>query len=622
MNEVKRIFKKHLLLILLVVLMSTLFLPLIANADTWQYYFEFDVTNNSSSDMVNIPVFTGISAQGLVDLGHLNLSGNNSIMKENTVNMDYGISTNGISLIIPSLLAYQTKSFRFYTGYNPTGTPKFIAGSGGYITVEDDPDLEILANGKLSLTLLPTSGNITSKGSSFSIYASSEKIYADIGVKFPEISNVATGTSVNPNSAGLSPTGGSANFTWISVYGIDGTNEPTTQDNIPSGYSNGIFSYYGISTGVGVGSAYKVATTSSEDPGAFTSSRNDDWVAYTVGCKSMEVLSTTSNTSGDKVNQIIYMPPVYERGELILVCMANDGNATVTIPSGWTLLKSDPNGTACRLTVFYKFVDETEGNSIAVTLSAAESIAYNIYRLSPVRVSSVYSPVVETWSVELDNTNLKLKEGNIVKSIVPLGGWSINDNSSPWIITCNALIEECTLEVSGTRQLWFVLPEANIQDTTLDDSEPTGGNNYGMITWGTNNSNLVITHHGFTSYESTTPNSFVSSDSAVVSDYSQPDNWFVTGIFSGALTPELKEVISNAASNMGMESRSLYLMIMIGVSIAIGLGVLLFTGSVIISLIVTSVMLVAVSGTQILDYALALIAIILMTMVYYLVRLH
>jgi hypothetical protein len=63
-------------------------------------------------------------------------------------------------------------------------------------------------------------------------------------------------------------------------------------------------------------------------------------------------------------------------------------------------------------------------------------------------------------------------------------------------------------------------------------------------------------------------------------------------------------------------------MIMIGTSVAIGLGVLLFTGSVMISILVTGVMLVAVSGTQVLDYALVLIAIVLMLMTYYLVKQH
>ena len=123
-----------------------------------------------------------------------------------------------------------------------------------------------------------------------------------------------------------------------------------------------------------------------------------------------------------------------------------------------------------------------------------------------------------------------------------------------------------------------------------------------------------------TGYESVVPSGAATGGTEVVGDYSEPSGWFNTGVFAGTLTPELKEVISNTAADIGMNEGSFYLMLMIGVTIAVGFGVLLFTGNVMITLLVVSILLIVISGTEVVHYALVFIAIVLMFGTYYLLK--
>jgi hypothetical protein len=45
---------------------------------------------------------------------------------------------------------------------------------------------------------------------------------ADPATQLPELSTVATGSSVNPNATTVTPTGGSKDYLWISLFGRDG----------------------------------------------------------------------------------------------------------------------------------------------------------------------------------------------------------------------------------------------------------------------------------------------------------------------------------------------------------------------------------------------------------------
>ena len=91
------------------------------------------------------------------------------------------------------------------------------------------------------------------------------------------MSTSVTGASSAPNPPSLTPTGGSKDYLWLAVEGNDSSKSVSSY---PTNYTNGLnrgnFSVY-------IGSAQRALTASSENPGNFTLSGTDGWVACTVG---------------------------------------------------------------------------------------------------------------------------------------------------------------------------------------------------------------------------------------------------------------------------------------------------------------------------------------------------
>lgn len=95
----------------------------------------------------------------------------------------------------------------------------------------------------------------------------------------PEASTGATGTSTTPNPDAVTPTGGAKGYLFIAVQGHDNAR---TTDGFPSGYTNSISAESSVTGATGIGSTEKTLTASSENPGTFTISASDDWVAATI----------------------------------------------------------------------------------------------------------------------------------------------------------------------------------------------------------------------------------------------------------------------------------------------------------------------------------------------------
>lgn len=114
----------------------------------------------------------------------------------------------------------------------------------------------------------------------------------------PAISTGASGTSANPDPDVLDPAGWGAEDTlWIAAGGSDGdrpfTAAPTNYTNLQSnGWAN--------TAGAFCGSARRALNAASEDPGTFTISASENWVAYTVAIRpapSDQALAGTSTGS-------------------------------------------------------------------------------------------------------------------------------------------------------------------------------------------------------------------------------------------------------------------------------------------------------------------------------------
>lgn len=87
--------------------------------------------------------------------------------------------------------------------------------------------------------------------------------------------------------------------------------------------------------------------------------------------------------NSDATAHLVNMPATVDAGDLLLVLFANDDNATVTTPSGWTLLGTDTNSTFLRLSIYYKSADGTEdGTTVDFVTSATEQAVAQVYRIT------------------------------------------------------------------------------------------------------------------------------------------------------------------------------------------------------------------------------------------------
>lgn len=82
----------------------------------------------------------------------------------------------------------------------------------------------------------------------------------------------------------------------------------------------------------------------------------------------------------------VTMPSTVNSGDLLMVLFSNDGNATVTTPSGWTAPSAPNNtqvrGTAARGSVFIKVAAGTEdGTTVDFATSASEEAEAQVYRI-------------------------------------------------------------------------------------------------------------------------------------------------------------------------------------------------------------------------------------------------
>jgi len=202
---------KRLLLSLLLALML-LATPLVVAADTWSYYLEFTVSDNSSTDWTALPIVTGISAQNLIDAGYLDSSGNITNMKEGSYERDYGVATDNITLFIPSLLANQSRTYRFYMNYLPAVAHKIIVGVDGYFTISDNASLELGDNFTIEQKGwidTNSTNDIVFKRDAFHIITDSGNITAGIisgytttigDILYPESDNSTAIPNINPGS--------------------------------------------------------------------------------------------------------------------------------------------------------------------------------------------------------------------------------------------------------------------------------------------------------------------------------------------------------------------------------------------------------------------------------------
>jgi hypothetical protein len=107
-----------------------------------------------------------------------------------------------------------------------------------------------------------------------------------LATQAPQLSTVATGSSVSPNATTCTPTGGAKDYLWISFFGRDGeeADDDTWTTAAPASYTGLLQVACGIAgtnQGGMVAAAQRSLNAASEDAGAFTCATGG-WRAYTI----------------------------------------------------------------------------------------------------------------------------------------------------------------------------------------------------------------------------------------------------------------------------------------------------------------------------------------------------
>lgn len=102
------------------------------------------------------------------------------------------------------------------------------------------------------------------------------------------------------------------------------------------------------------------------------------------GGSSVEVLTQQFNTGANAHN--IAMPATVNAGDVLIVATANPGSSSgsqVTTPSGWTSAGNQrASGSACRLNVFQRVADGSEGGAtVNFQTSAAVNMSATVWRV-------------------------------------------------------------------------------------------------------------------------------------------------------------------------------------------------------------------------------------------------
>jgi hypothetical protein len=85
----------------------------------------------------------------------------------------------------------------------------------------------------------------------------------------------------------------------------------------------------------------------------------------------------------DATTHYVNMPATVDAGDLLIVLFTNDGNETVTKPTGWTELASNPANGAVRCSVYYKIASgDEDGTTVNFVTSDSEEAAAQVYRIT------------------------------------------------------------------------------------------------------------------------------------------------------------------------------------------------------------------------------------------------
>lgn len=260
------------------------------NADS-TYNYQFTAGN---TPLISFPVITGYGGYvTITNHANLELGNDFEIEFEGWVDTSVPIGTNAIlfPIVETTDTSVENAGTTSHTVDLPAGIESgdlllMLFGASGVATITWPDGWTELDQGTSSGAAYKIASG--SEGSSVTVLTSASRTSAHQTLRIsryngtPEVSASASGTSVNPNSASLTPSWGSDETLWVSFYGGNDAVGSKTISSYPTNYSNGL--YAANTTGyVYTGSARRELVAVSEDPGQYVLSGAINWYAWTIG---------------------------------------------------------------------------------------------------------------------------------------------------------------------------------------------------------------------------------------------------------------------------------------------------------------------------------------------------
>jgi hypothetical protein len=303
----------------------------------------------------------------------------------------------------------------------------------------------------------------------------------------PEVGTSATGITANPNPPSLAPSWGSQATLWLAAcghdYGVD------TVSAYPTNYTDGRNDRSNNLDGVGVGTARRSLIAASEDPGTFTLSGANAWVANTVAVQGYAYRIDRGyvyfDTSAIPDSATIASATLYLYGQA-------DNSTTdfnLNIQSGMPTYPHDPLVAADFNTTYYSGIGCDPYNTSGFTIAG-----YNAITLSATGL---------TWISKTGTTKLCLRSDEDVSASPPSGDEYVTvyaaeqagTANDPYLVvnyttatatpaaTCSSGLHIVKTTLSGGTLSLQIDSEAPVT-VALAGSIPNNGNNWSFLTNG------------------------------------------------------------------------------------------------------------------------------------------
>jgi len=612
--------QKRIKLVLIISFLLAL-IPLTVWADSWKYYTDFEIEDTSGSDRTYVPVLIStIEGQNLIDAGRVNSSATDTRTREGSTDKDFVIVSDKIATLVPTLAANQRRTYKLYMGYSPVVDDfDIITGYSGGITISDVVNLElgdtfeIEQKGYIDTTTATEFSKRSPTGhTAGTAWANESNAYdSDTGTYTSETTHAFNGLT-DKLVLTCPPTISS----YIRFYANKGTGGHIDQLDLDAYYEgawhNDVFSAdYANSAWVTVDLTYPYNISK------LRFEFEDDDTQDTIYLYEVDLGNT--NAYKDLIwKKDSFRTYISAAGE---ITSAITGGASVTatnVDSGLHEVKTTADGSDLTISIDDAVAGDgydtaalggvgapdtsglwyiAIGNSfpsteyIKMTVGATQELLYQPVAM----ISGTILPdrATDTGTVDSGTTttliDAVLTEANDYWNAMTLEILTTTDGLAPQSET--AIITD------------FVAADDELQFAALTVAVEAGDTyelrNEGTIIWGANE-DLTITIGATTSYESTTPAATRETDTNILTPSKEPENWWGTGTTIASLPGY--EMFDSAATELGMPTQTLYVMIMLGFASAVGLSVLLFTGSALVSTIAVGVIIGIEVGTSVIGW--------------------